>query len=586
VLAETSETGGEIAHVTAHSGLAVAAAVAHEWGEADAPRLSAEADGIMAAFRMVLRPGHPFTLTKIVNYATGDAADTEAVGHAASAGVTRVARLGWDELLRQQRETLDGFWARADVEIGGDARLQQAVRFDLFQVFQATACAEGVPVPAKGLTGNGYSGHSFWDGDSFLVPVLALLCPDAAASALRWRHRTLPLALDRARELGLAGASFPWRTVDGREASGYWPASTAAFHINADIADAVLRYVWATEDRAFEEHEGLELLVETARLWAALARVDEHGVTHFDGVTGPDEYSALSDDNVYTNLMAQQNLGEAARLARRYPETAARRGVGDAEVRRWRDLARQVAVPFDEELGVHAQSAAFTQQARWDFENTPADAYPLVQHEPYVQLYRHQITKQADLVLALVRRHDLFTTEQRARDFAYYEPITVRDSSLSAASQAIVAAEVGQLPLALDYVREVGAMDIDDLHQDTTGGIHLAAAAGLWTALAAGFGGMRVTAGAPQFSPRLPPGLTRLCFRLVLRGQPLTVDVRPDEVTYTAPGAADFELVHHGDVLRLGADAVTAPIPPQAAAGPRPTQPPHRPPGLGAPPVE
>jgi alpha,alpha-trehalose phosphorylase len=581
--AAATGSGGRLCHVTAHSGIAVAAAVHHEVEGKAELRAQADGTGILTTITATLEPGRSLALLKLVSYASGESTGAGELVETAWAALERSRALGWGGLTRAQRDALDAFWDRADVELEGDAQLQQCVRFALFHVFQASALADEHPPPAKGLTGPGYQGHAFWDLDGFVVPVLALLHPAAAASALRWRHRTLPLAMQRAAELGLAGASFPWRTIDGRESSGYWPASTAAFHLNADIADAALRYVWATGDGDFAAREAVELLVQTARLWASLARVGDDGATHLDGVTGPDEYSALEDDNVYTNLMAQQNLLEAARAADDHGDQAARLGVTAEEADRWRRLARGMAIPFDPELQVHQQSAGYTQRARWDFEHMAADEYPLMQHHPYVQLYRHQVAKQADLVLALVRRPDAFTPAERARDFAYYEAITVRDSSLSAASQAVVAAEVGQLELAADYVREVAAMDLADLHQDTRNGIHLAAAAGLWTALAAGFGGLRLREGPPEFSPRLPAGIDRLCLRFTVRGRMLVLDIRPQHAVYRLRAGEPIELLHHGRALTVGDDAVTAAIPPLADPGPRPEQPRHRPAGLRTP---
>ena len=192
---------------------------------------------------------------------------------------------------------------------------------------------------AKGLTGPGYDGHTFWDTETFVLPVLTYTAPHAARDALRWRHATLGLARERAKLLGLKGAAFPWRTIDGQECSGYWPAGTAAFHIGADIADAVGRYQAAADDEAFERETGLELLVETARLWCSLGHHDARGRFRIDGVTGPDEYSAIADNNVYTNLMAQRNLRLAADAVARHPDRAAelrRRAGGDGRLARRR----------------------------------------------------------------------------------------------------------------------------------------------------------------------------------------------------------------------------------------------------------
>jgi alpha,alpha-trehalose phosphorylase len=583
VSAAADGSGGVTVHATAHSGLAVAAAMHHECDGPGRLRSRAEGGGVSTSIDATLRPGHPITVVKFVGYARGTRGDAAALADAARSCVADARQRGWTRLCDEQRAVLAEFWRRADVEVDGDPRLQQAARFTLFHVFQAAALAEEHPPPAKGLTGSGYQGHTMWDLDSFVVPVLALLQPNAAASALRWRHRTLGPALDRAAELGFAGAAFPWRTIDGRESSGYWPASTAALHLNADIADAVLRYLWASGDEAFEAAEGLELLVQTARLWASAVRFDEQGGAHLDGVTGPDEYSALVDDNVYTNLMAQQNLLAAAHLASRRAAAAVALGVTPEETQAWHRTARAMVIPFDERKQVHPQSAGFTALAPWPFDHTEAHDYPLVVHRPYLQLYRHQVTKQADLALALIRRPGVFTAPQRERDFAYYEAITVRDSSLSVATQAVLAAELGQLELAADYVRETAAMDLADLHGDTRNGIHLGAAAGLWTALVSGYGGFRLGEGDPSFAPRLPKGLHRLRFRMQLRGRLLVVEVRPGEAAYALEQGAPLTITHFGRRLRVDHDGMAAAIPELPAPGPRPSQPPHRPPGLDAP---
>jgi alpha,alpha-trehalose phosphorylase len=280
---------------------------------------------------------------------------------------------------------LDKFWDRADVEVEGDTEIQQAVRFGLFHVLQAAARAENRAIPAKGLTGPGYGGHTFWDTETFVLPMLSFTAPLAGAGALRWRHSTLPSARCRATEIGLRGAAFPWRTIAGQECSGYWPAGTAAFHVNADIAIAAVRYIDATGDEGFARGPGLDLLVHTARLWCSLGHHDAGGRFHIDGVTGPDEYSALADDNVYTNLMAQRNLLAAADAAKRYPERARELGVGDEESDSWRDAAQAMAIPFDKTLGVHPQAAGFTRHQVWDFARTAAGQYPLMLSSPLLR---------------------------------------------------------------------------------------------------------------------------------------------------------------------------------------------------------
>jgi alpha,alpha-trehalose phosphorylase len=399
--------------------------------------------------------------------------------------------------------------------------------------------------------------------------------PSAAADALRWRHLTLDVARQHAIELGLDGAVFAWRTIRGQECSGYWPAGTAAFHINADIADAALRFMDATEDAEFEQEVGLELLVETARLWRSLGQHDAAGRFRIEGVTGPDEYSAVKDNNIYTNLMAQRNLTGAADLVVKLPDQSERLGVTTEELASWRDAAAAMYIPFDDRLGVHPQHEGFTDYARWDFKNTPEDHYPLLLHYPYFQLYRKQVVKQADLVLAMYMRPEAFTPEQKTRNFAYYEPLTVRDSSLSACTQAVVAAEVGQLDLAHDYLAEAALMDLRDVEHNTSDGVHMASLAGAWIALVAGFGGMRAGAGSLAFTPHLPGGIAMIRFRMRYRGRKLRVTISPEQATYELLDGKPLEITHHGKGFKLGNKAVERDISPMTA-GPRPEQPPGR----------
>lgn len=479
-------------------------------------------------------------------------------------------------MLAEQRAYLDTFWSQADVELQGDPQVQQAVRFALFHVLQAGARGERRPIAAKGLTGPGYDGHAFWDTEIFVLPVLMLTLPSGAADALRWRYDILKQARERARLLGLQGAAFPWRTIAGQECSGYWPASTAAFHINADIAYAVVQYVGATDDLMFEKEIGLALLIETARLWCSLGYEDQAGNFRLDGVTGPDEYSALADNNVYTNLMAQHNLRCAVQAAQRHPQAAHELGVDEQEMAHWLCAAEHMVLPYDERLRVTPQDETFTEHEVWDFAQTKAEQYPLFLHFPYVHLYRKQVVKQADLVLAMQLFSNVFTAEQKARDFAYYELLTVRDSSLSAAPQAVIAAEVGQQELAYDYLREAALMDLYNLEKNTHDGLHIASLAGSWTALVAGLGGLRWQDGLLSFMPRLPEVLPYLAFRLLFKGQRLRVEIKQTEASYHLLNGKGMKTFHYGEEIEVTTDkVVTRPISP-GPTGPRLSQPPGR----------
>ncbi|MCU1603796.1 MAG: putative glycosidase [Modestobacter sp.] len=558
-----------LVHRTRRSKLRMAAGMDHMVEVPDSSTEDIEASGDLARYTLAARlpASGKLRLVKYLAYGWSSRRSTEALRDQVEGALATAKLAGWDRLVREQRELLDGHWAQADVRIEGDDELQQAVRVGIFHVLQAGLRAERQPIPAKGLTGPGYDGHTFWDTEIYVLPVLIYTAPAAARDALQWRHSTLDLARERARVLGHRGAAFPWRTIRGEETSGYWPAGTAAFHINADIADAVSRYYHATLDEAFDRDYGTELLVETARLFADLGHFDVSDGFRIDGVTGPDEYTAVVDNNVYTNLMAQRNLREAVAAVRRQPDTAGRLEVTEEEVEHWLRAADAMRVPYDERLGVHMQSDAFTHHEEWDFEGTPPEKYPLLLHFPYFEIYRKQVVKQADLVLALHLRGDAFTLEEKIADFAYYEARTVRDSSLSASQQAVVAAETGHLQLAYDYWAEAALTDLQNLHQNSGYGLHIASLAGGWTVAVAGFGGMRDHGGL-SFAPRLPPRISQLGFRVVYQGRCLQVTVSAEQATYCVVDGEPLDIHHHGRQVTVTERELALPIPPPPVVKP------------------
>ncbi|MEU4625013.1 glycosyl hydrolase family 65 protein [Actinoplanes sp. NPDC023801] len=574
---DSEQHGAVLLHRTRRSGLLLAAGMDHiiETDQDFDEETDVRADWARTTVVTVLPPGGRLRIIKFLGYGWSASRSVDALRDQAAAALNGARYAGWDGLVAAQRAYLDDFWDAADVEIDGDPALQQAVRFGLFNVLQAGARAEGRPIPGKGLTGPGYDGHAFWDSEGFVLPLLMYTMPRAAADALRWRHAILPDARDRARTLGLSGAAFPWRTIGGQECSAYWPAGTAALHLNAVVARAVDRFRLVTGEDWLERECGLEILVETARLWVSYGHHDAAGKWHVDGVTGPDEYSAVADDNVFTNLMAARNLRAAADACARHPEAAARLGVAVEEPDVWRACAHAVHVPFDERLGVHPQSEGFTRYASWDFPEKRPDQ-PLMTLAPYFQLYRRQVCKQADLVLAMHWCAEDFTAEEKARNVDYYERITVRDSSLSACTQAVMCAEVGHLELAHDYAWEAAMVDLRDINGNTREGLHVASLAGAWSAIVEGFGGLRErdSGPGPVLAPRLPTGIERLRFRLRHSGVRLVVEADHETVRVSVREGR-LPVVLYGEEVEVIAESpVTRPVVAVEPVLPPPAQPP------------
>ncbi|MGY1637116.1 glycoside hydrolase family 65 protein [Geodermatophilus sp. SYSU D00742] len=569
------DSGGALAERTRRSGITIAAAMGHR---VDGGRENTHVDerAVVTTVAADLRPGEHVTIVKLVGYSWSyDAASDSVIGEA-SAAVSSALDLGWEGLLAAQRAALDELWATADVEVDGDPELQQALRYSVFQLFCSAACISDAPVGAKGLTGMGYSGHTFWDVEGFVLPALTLLRPDAAARLLRWRASTLDHARERAGTLGWAGAAFAWRTISGPEVSAYWPASTAALHVNADIA----RAFWLYENVTGEDLDsvgGLDVLVETARLWMSLGHQDAAGGWHLFGLTGPDEYTGIVDDNVFTNLMAQANLRRAADACRRLASRASQLGVDHTETAAWRSTADAVHVPWDEGLRVHPMNANFTSYGEWPFEDR-RDSYPVQEHQHYATFYRRQVLKQADLVQALWWCRDEFSPEEVARDLEYYEARTVRDSSLSAAVQAVVCAQAQHLDLALRYLREAALVDLRNVHGGSAEGLHLASVGGTWLAFVAGLGGLREDREDLELAPRLPSSLTRTAYSLTWRGRLLHVKTTREGTTVTlVRGEGPVTVVVDGTRLSVTAAApVQAPLRAPAPLLDEPGQPPGR----------
>jgi alpha,alpha-trehalose phosphorylase len=470
---------------------------------------------------------------------------------------------GWEQALAEQRAWLERFWARTDIAVDGDDAAQQAIRWNLFQMAQASAQIGGRGIAAKAVTAAGYDGHYFWDTEVYMVPLLAYTNPDAARDLLHFRYRTLPTARQRAIEMSQRGALYPWRTINGEEASAYYPAGTAQYHIDADVAHAIDRYVTATGDTEFLYREGAEMLVELARLFADLGFYDlaYPPVFHLHGVTGPDEYTAVVDDNLYTNVMARLTLRFAAdvvtRLESEDPDAhravVAATGLADDEVAEWTRAADSMCVLYDAELAINPQDDAFLGHEPWDWEGTPADKYPLLLNFHPLVIYRHQVLKQADVVLAMFLRGDEFPPDLQRRNFDYYDPITTGDSSLSACVQSIMAAEVGHADLAMRYFRESLYLDIANTHGNTVDGAHIANVGGVWACLVHGFAGVRDSGTHLRIAPRLPTGWQGMRFSLHRRGGDIAISLDPTGATVT---------VESGDPVPILADGVITEVAP------------------------
>ena len=562
-----------LCHATEKSRLMLTCATDHSLDTScpHAHKVSYAEDFGRVAFTIDARPDCPIHLTKYMVYHTSPMASPEELCGRAEWTLDRVMTQGFEQLLASQEQYMEDFWRRSDVRVRdiredrtkrSTVEIQQAIRFNLFHILQASARAEDTGVPAKGVTGQAYEGHYFWDTEIYLLPFLIYTSPRIAKNLLTFRYNMLPQARARARELGHRGAMFPWRTISGEEASAYYAAGTAQYHINADIMYALRKYVQATGDEAFLRDCGAEMLVETARFWRSLGFYADarDGKFCINSVTGPDEYNTVVNNNAYTNLMARENLRYAAQTVealqaidpKAYNELVHKTVLDPSEVEGWIHAADSMYVPYDEKLKIIPQDDSFLDREPWDFRNTPREHYPLLLFYHPLNIYRMQVIKQADVVLAMFLLGDAFSLESKKRNFEFYDPLTTGDSSLSSCVEAIIAAQVGDTGKAIQYGVAALLMDLANVGGNVKDGCHIASMGGSWMMFTYGLGGMRDDDGTLSFWPRrAPEDNAILRFPVSYRGQMLEVEISLEKVEYTLREGGSLVIRHETEEIQL-----------------------------------
>jgi alpha,alpha-trehalose phosphorylase len=562
-----------LCHATEKSRLTLACAADHalETSCSHDYKVAYTEDFGQVAFRIDARPDCPINLTKFMVYHTSQTASADELCGRAEWTMDRVMAQGFDQLLASQEQYMDDFWRRSDVRVRdvredrtkrSTVEIQQAIRFNLFHILQASARAEAAGVPAKGLTGQAYEGHYFWDTEIYVLPFLIYTSPRIAKNLLTFRYKMLPQARARARELGHRGAMFPWRTISGEETSAYYAAGTAQYHINADIMYALRKYVQATGDEPFLRDYGAEMLVETARLWVDLGFYSDAkgGKFCINSVTGPDEYNTVVNNNAYTNLMARENLRYAADTVKSlhtthpdaYNALMHKTALEPSEVEEWTRAAEHMYVPYSEKLNIIPQDDSFLDREPWNFQNTPRDNYPLLLFYHPLNIYRKQVIKQADVILAMFLLGNKFSHDEKKRNFEFYDPLTTGDSSLSSCIEAIIAAQIGNVAKAIRYGMAALLMDLADIGGNVKDGCHIASMGGTWMMLAYGLGGMRDDDGTLAFWPRrAPEDNAILRFPVVYCGRTIEIEIGVGEVEYTLSEGENLVIRHEREDIQL-----------------------------------
>lgn len=467
----------------------------------------------------------------------------------------KVKRLGYKKLREMHIKRMNVFWEQSDIQIKGDVLLQKGLRFNIFHLNQAAGRDGVTNIPAKGLTGDGYEGHYFWDTEMYMLPFFVYTQPETAKLLLMYRYSILEKARSRAKELGIEkGVLFPWRTINGEECSAYYPAGTAQFHINADIAYGIKLYLEATNDKKFRYHEGFEMLVETARFWIEFGDYisEKENTFCINGVTGPDEYTAIVNNNYYTNRMVKTNLEYTVKIAKEIlnetkkesTKTFEKLAIEKSEIQLWETAAKKMNFPYDKKRKLTKQDDNFFDKALWDFKNTPKEKYPLLQNYHPLIIYRYQVNKQADVLLAHLLHTKEISKEQKIRDYHYYEAITTHDSSLSKSVFGMMASEIGEKEKAYRYFMDTALMDLNDQQGNTKDGIHAANMGGTWMSMVYGFAGMAIQENRLTFSPRLPREWKELSFKIQFKDSRIKITLSEQQTTYELISGNSLSIVH------------------------------------------
>lgn len=486
--------------------------------------------------------GEEYTLEKFAAFYTSRDVDQDKILDNCFREISKINGKGFEYLKRKQQEYLEEYWKYSDVKIEGDLGLQQAFRYNALQILQSTGKNGKTNIAAKGLTGEYYEGHYFWDTETYIIPFFNYSHPEIARELLNFRYKILDEARNNAGRMKLDGALFPWRTINGKEASGNFLGSTVQYHINADIAFAINKYINATEDYEFLYNKGAEILFETARMWVSLGHFEKLKDNKFciNEVCGPDEYKPAVNNNCYTNYMAKFNLEYAVNIYNKLKDEDSKRlneileniELSKEEIEEWKKAAGNMFLPYNENLGINPQDASFIYKEDIDIESIPTKELPLVQNWHPLTIWRYKILKQADVILLMLFMGDNFSLEQKRKNYDYYEPKTTHDSSLSPSIHSIMASEIGYYDDAYDYFIQTARLDLDDYNENAYQGLHTACMGSNWMVLVQGFAGMRNYNGKLRFDPYLPSQWDGYRFKIKYRGSLLEVHVREDFIEY------------------------------------------------------
>ncbi|MEK3984105.1 glycosyl hydrolase family 65 protein [Paenibacillus sp. FSL K6-3166] len=524
------------------------------------------------SFTMDLAQGEAAHFTKLViNCSDSESAHTaEELWSKGLALAESASQLSDTQIFADQTAYWNGIWETSDIRIEGDPENQQGIRFCIFQLYQTYhGDHPGFNIGAKGLTGEVYRGLAFWDTESYCLPFYMFNNPKAARSLLDFRYKTLPQAMQRAKDVDCEGACYPIATIDGTESCDLWQHSNLQLHVGTAISYGIWHYVKNTGDKEFLHSKGAEMLIQISRFYATRGQWGQQsGKYGYFGVMGPDEFQLMVNNNCYINLMAQKSfeytLDTLSEMKKQAPEAfalvAEKTGLRDEELTDWKNKADNMKIPVDEVTGVFEEHDGFFDMPHIDIHSIPVTEFPLYSNWSYDRLYRYDMIKQPDVLMFMFLYNGQFTKEEKLANYEYYESRCIHESSLSPSIHSILASEIGKPEEAYSFFEFATRLDLDNYNRNTREGLHTTSIAAAWMNIVYGFGGMRSDGDRLSFQPSLPERWSEYSFQVMYEGVLLRILVNKTSVTLTAINGGSTDIIVYGQSITVDASGTTLPL--------------------------
>ncbi|MFT7117917.1 MAG: maltose phosphorylase [Nonlabens sp.] len=511
-----------------------------------------------------IAPGESVTLIKYAGYVSSLNHEHLELFTAAKAVLHKATALGYESLLKLQADSWAQIWAMADISIDGDLKAQQGIRFNIFQLNQTYSGKDSrLNIGPKGFTGEKYGGSTYWDTEAYCIPFyMATKDQQVARNLLRYRYEQLDKAVENAKKLGFSSgaALYPMVTMNGEESHNEWEITFEEIHRNGAMVFAIYNYIRYTGDYSYVPEMGLEVMIAIAKFWHQRATYSQRAKKYMIlGVTGPNEYENNVNNNWYTNYLAKWCMEYAVenihKIKEAYPSDydriMAKTKLTDHEISSWMDVAENMYMPFDQELGVYLQQDGFLDKEIIPVNKLSKENRPINQKWSWDRILRSCYIKQADVLQCFYFFEDHFTKEQLSKHFDFYEPLTVHESSLSPCVHSIQAAKLDRMDQAYEFYLRTSRLDLDDYNREVEEGCHITSMAGTWMSIVEGFGGLQIINDKPSFTTKLPQQWSGFSFKINFRHQVIEVQVTTSGTKVSLEGKQSQDIILNGEHITL-----------------------------------